>query len=97
MLKVSEEFVPELDAFVAATGTAHEPQAREQRRRNCCLNLRRLRDSPGTPPHTVSPANNECDEAGQHEDDKRVIALEQIFVCHSGTIWFVLRRSVASF
>jgi hypothetical protein len=79
MLQVSDEFVPELEAFVGATGTAHEPQAREQRR----LILRRLPDRPGTSPNAVSPADNECDETGQHKDDKRLIALEQIFVCHS--------------
>jgi hypothetical protein len=88
MLQVSEEFVPELDASVGATATAHEPQAREQGRRNCRINLRRLSDRPGTPPNIASPANNERDEAGQHEDDKRVIALEQIFVCHSVRIYF---------
>ena len=84
MLEVREEFVPKLDASAGATGTAHEPQAREQSRRALRLNLRRLRDRPGTAPTAGSPADNGRGETGQHdEDDKRLIALEQIFVCHT--------------
>jgi hypothetical protein len=95
MLKVSEEFVPELDAFVGATGTAHEPQAREQGRRNCRVNLRCLPDRPGTTPNIASAANNERDEAGQHEDDKRVIALEQI-LRGTRSSWLSAWRKTAS-
>jgi hypothetical protein len=99
MLQVREEFVPKLNASVGATGTAHEPQACQQSRRARCLNLLRLPDLPRTAPSTASPADNERGETGRHhEDDKHLIALEQIFVCHTIRIRpFLLRRSEASF